>query len=392
MKNMPFIKNKKRKTFLWGVVFAVVLVFGMSYIPTQALTQFQVDSILNLLRSFDVEQEVVERVENVLVGGMVALADHQFERNLGPGSVGEDVKRLQEWLNKNGFKVAESGLGSLGNETTYFGDKTKQAIISYQFSRKIDPASGFFGPKTRAVLNSEIGTTEKKQTEETTKDPIKTSSNIIQSVTTDKKTYNPGDKIKLTIMAENSSSEDVVISFNTGCQFDYSVEGFRLMENVFCTQVLTEVTIPAGKYHAWETEHNLSIYPLESGWHEIEAGMVNEARAHKGGAVIGSKATVKVEIASDEPLKTSGNDFIYCLKEAGVVIYGTPTCPYCSQLALSFGGYDIIEPIYVDCQKEYARCTDEMQTRGVPEIQIKGVLYQESREPEVIGREAGCVM
>ena len=63
--------------------------------------------------------------------GRVILA-YTFDRNLTLGSVGEDVLRLQKFLNQSGFRVAESGFGSPGQETTYFGNLTKQALIRYQ--------------------------------------------------------------------------------------------------------------------------------------------------------------------------------------------------------------------------------------------------------------------
>lgn len=75
-------------------------------------------------------------------------------KNLSVGSIGEEVKLLQQFLNSKGFMVAESGPGSLGNETTKFGALTKKALAKYQASVGISPASGLFGPITRAYLKS----------------------------------------------------------------------------------------------------------------------------------------------------------------------------------------------------------------------------------------------
>ena len=65
---------------------------------------------------------------------------------------GEDVKALQQWLNANGYRVAESGPGSPGNETSKFGGATRAALIKFQKAMGITPAVGYFGPKTRAAV------------------------------------------------------------------------------------------------------------------------------------------------------------------------------------------------------------------------------------------------
>ncbi len=79
-----------------------------------------------------------------------------------------------------------------------------------------------------------------------------------------------------------------------------------------------------------------------------------------------------------------------CLKEKKVVAYGSKTCPYCLDLVESFGGYDIIGPIYVECSGGDERCQTDKQTGYVPEIQINSELYQGERSPKAIARVAGC--
>jgi spore germination protein len=76
--------------------------------------------------------------------------------NLSPGSKGEDVRNLQKLLNKHGFTIAASGAGSPGQETTTFGNATYRALIKFQQSKKISPAIGHYGPKTRAALQALI--------------------------------------------------------------------------------------------------------------------------------------------------------------------------------------------------------------------------------------------
>jgi peptidoglycan hydrolase-like protein with peptidoglycan-binding domain len=64
---------------------------------------------------------------------------------------GSDIQSLQQWLNANGFPVAQTGAGSPGSETTTFGTHTYQALIGFQRSEGL-PATGFLGPLTRGKL------------------------------------------------------------------------------------------------------------------------------------------------------------------------------------------------------------------------------------------------
>ncbi|KKU55270.1 MAG: hypothetical protein UX77_C0014G0001 [Parcubacteria group bacterium GW2011_GWA1_47_11] len=121
--------------------------------PASGLSATQVDAILSLLSSFGADQATIDNVRAALNGkattGTVTAA---FARNLELGMTGADVKALQQWLNANGYRVAESGPGSLGNETTKFGGATKAALIKFQKAMGITPAAGYFGPKTRAAV------------------------------------------------------------------------------------------------------------------------------------------------------------------------------------------------------------------------------------------------
>jgi len=88
-----------------------------------------------------------------------------FDRQLQFGSTGEDVKRLQQFLNQSGYIVAKEGAGSIGNETEYFGPATQKALQEYQKAQGIvskgDPQStgyGRLGPQTLKSVNSFIST------------------------------------------------------------------------------------------------------------------------------------------------------------------------------------------------------------------------------------------
>lgn len=84
------------------------------------------------------------------------------------------------------------------------------------------------------------------------------------------------------------------------------------------------------------------------------------------------------------------SEFIQCLADEDVVIYGSRTCPACSELADSFGGYEAISSVYVECSEERERCAKEAETGYVPEIRIKSELYEGPRTPQGLAEETGC--
>jgi peptidoglycan hydrolase-like protein with peptidoglycan-binding domain len=80
----------------------------------------------------------------------------QITRDLQLGSIGSDVKGLQQFLNNNGYTISSSGVGSPGKETTYFGALTKAALANFQAANGIT-ATGYFGSKTRSFLSTMTG-------------------------------------------------------------------------------------------------------------------------------------------------------------------------------------------------------------------------------------------
>jgi peptidoglycan hydrolase-like protein with peptidoglycan-binding domain len=79
-----------------------------------------------------------------------------LSRDLTLGDQGEDIRCLQRYLNNSGFIVAPSGVGSRGNETSLFRGLTKEAVIRWQAANGISPATGTFGPKSRAKYSQLI--------------------------------------------------------------------------------------------------------------------------------------------------------------------------------------------------------------------------------------------
>ena len=77
-----------------------------------------------------------------------------FTQNLVPGSTGEDVLRLQQYLNTHGCLLAQSGPGSYQNETTYFGPLTKASLQCFQKDTGLIAPTGNLGPLTREYIST----------------------------------------------------------------------------------------------------------------------------------------------------------------------------------------------------------------------------------------------
>ncbi len=89
-----------------------------------------------------------------------------FSKNLKLGMISDDVKYLQIILNSSSdTKLANSGPGSSGNETTKFGSLTKATVIKFQEkyaseilqSFGLTKGTGLVGVTTRAKLNVLLG-------------------------------------------------------------------------------------------------------------------------------------------------------------------------------------------------------------------------------------------
>ncbi|MEK9160841.1 MAG: peptidoglycan-binding protein [Patescibacteria group bacterium] len=79
-------------------------------------------------------------------------ASGTFTMDLTLGSSGAEVTALQNFLISGGYSIPAGATG-------YFGAQTQAALAAYQAANGISPASGYFGPITRAKVNGAGGST-----------------------------------------------------------------------------------------------------------------------------------------------------------------------------------------------------------------------------------------
>jgi peptidoglycan hydrolase-like protein with peptidoglycan-binding domain len=114
-------------------------------------------SVTALIQSLYAEVKALEAQIAALSASTTATASQPstgaqpFTRNLSLYDQGPDVLALQQFLNAQEFPVTQSGPGSPGNETSFFGLATYYALVKYQAANGL-PATGYFGPETRAFI------------------------------------------------------------------------------------------------------------------------------------------------------------------------------------------------------------------------------------------------
>ena len=104
-------------------------------------------------------------IGSIFVTTNVYAATTLFTRSLKVGMSGEDVRQLQLTLNLSpDTRVAQSGPGSPGLETTYFGQMTARAVVRFQEKYATDilvpiglkTGTGYVGTATLSVLNRPV--------------------------------------------------------------------------------------------------------------------------------------------------------------------------------------------------------------------------------------------
>lgn len=101
-------------------------------------------------------------------------------------------------------------------------------------------------------------------------------------------------------------------------------------------------------------------------------------------------STTARETATPPPYSTEElQSFVNCLDKAGVKIYGAKWCPHCQELVNRLGGYDIVDPIYVECTENKQLC-QEKGIQAYPTILINGSEYHGPRTYQALSQATGC--
>src|SRR6056297_2378429 len=141
--------------FLMGVGFASAVQAETSVDDLEA----QIQALMQQLEDLKAEKAEMTGETTAIEG---VPAGYTFDRNLSVGMSGTDVKYLQKVLNASeDTKLADSGVGSPGNETEYLGPLTKAAVVKFQEKYQEDvlgpydltQGTGYVGKTTRAKLN-----------------------------------------------------------------------------------------------------------------------------------------------------------------------------------------------------------------------------------------------
>ncbi|MCR4283754.1 MAG: peptidoglycan-binding protein [Parcubacteria group bacterium] len=234
-----------------GLTTAVMMFGGVLVTPASAATVEELQAqIATLLAQIQALQSQMSGIS----GGSVAtgtVCGFTFGANLKQGDTGSDAMNLQKVLNSDqATQVASSGVGSTGNESSYFGSLTKSAVIKFQNKYASDvltpvgltTGTGYVGPSTRAKLNALFGTcaptTPPTTGEDTTPPPTSvgtglTVSSVAQptaSLAVESAARLPFTKVALTASADGDVTVNSILVERTGLAQDAVFAGIVLLD------------------------------------------------------------------------------------------------------------------------------------------------------------------
>lgn len=137
LKELGFFTPPKTTKFFGSVTKAALIAY-------QKANNLSATGLLDASTRSALQNESENQVEAPTA---TAPSNVQFKNILKLGSVGDEVKQLQE-------KLKELGFFNFPTATGYFGTATREAVIKFQKAKGLAPFPGLVGPGTRAALNS----------------------------------------------------------------------------------------------------------------------------------------------------------------------------------------------------------------------------------------------
>jgi hypothetical protein len=192
-------------TFAWAVGVAFMPVANAQTASSSSL-EAQIAALLAQIQTLKTQLNTENGSTST---STTTTAAYSFTKDLTLGSTGADVTALQNLL-------ISAGDLKITTATTYFGALTKAALAKYQAANGISPASGYFGPKTRAFVNSlavsTTGTTTTTGTSTTTTTGTSTTTTTGTSTTT----VAPATGLAVSIASTNPATGSLISSSNGG--------------------------------------------------------------------------------------------------------------------------------------------------------------------------------
>lgn len=171
-------------------------------------------------------------------------SSHTYNVNLTLGSTGADVVALQTMLQNKGFLVIPSGISK-----GYFGGLTQSALAQYQASVGISPATGYFGPITRAHFNGLSVSTPNPSTPDTSNPDDSTDTTGLRSGEASLEDYSVKRGSDSNV-EEGDSGEVAVIKFDVE-------DGDAKIERLDLTFVFAGTT---GEDEPWDVIDRINLY------------------------------------------------------------------------------------------------------------------------------------
>lgn len=214
-----------------------------------------------------------------------SVSNFNFYRNLSLGDSGNDVLQLQKILNQDTeTRIAISGIGSVGNETNYFGNLTKNALIKFQNKYRdgiLTPVglvygTGFFGQNTINFIENglyqhdQIQNIENVENVENTSENKPIIKNEIDNASQPQNNLSVSDSIEIYFISQRVfESGDELTVVGTGINKDSEIYFFNFDNDKIINAKIESnfmffdaPNLPNGEYEVYIKNDNLISKPF----------------------------------------------------------------------------------------------------------------------------------